>query len=208
MTKPALPEFPAPGERLASSHANADTLTLLTRRRSTTAIALAEPGPSPEQVDQLIGIASRVPDHGKLAPWRFIVFEGSARANFGQVLAKIFAAANPNATPDQIDAEANRFIRAPLVIAVISHVVENHKIPEWEQILSAGAACQNMLIAASAMGFGAQWLTEWYAYDPFVKDALGLRSGERIAGFVYVGSAPDEPVERVRPKPQTGRWKA
>jgi nitroreductase len=208
MNKPALPEFPAPGERLAPSHPNADTLALLTRRRSTTAIALGEPGPSPDEVEQLIGIASRVPDHGKLAPWRFIVFEGEARGSFGQVLAKVFAAANPKATPDQVEAEAGRFERAPLVIAVISNVIENHKIPEWEQILSAGAACQNMLIAASAMGYGAQWLTEWYAYDPFVKDALGLRSGERIAGFVYVGSAPDEPVERARPRAHVGRWKA
>jgi len=208
MNEPVLPEFPAPGERLASSHANADTLTLLARRRSTTAVALAEPGPSPDQVEQLIGIAGRVPDHGKLAPWRFVVFEGEARGSFGQVLAKVFSANNPKATPDQVEAEAGRFNRAPLVIAVISNVIENHKIPEWEQVLSAGAACQNMLIAASAMGFGAQWLTEWYAYDPYVKDALGLRSGERIAGFVYVGTAPDEPVERTRPKPHIGRWKA
>lgn len=208
MNEPALPEFPAPGERLASSHANAETLALLARRRSTTAVALAEPGPSPEQVEQLIGIAGRVPDHGKLAPWRFVVFEGEARGSFGQVLAKVFSASNPKATREQVDAEAGRFERAPLVIAVISHVIENHKIPEWEQVLSAGAACQNMLIAASAMGFGAQWLTEWYAYDPYVKDALGLRSGERIAGFMYVGTAPDEPVERVRPKPHVGRWKA
>lgn len=208
MNEPVLPEFPAPGERLASSHASADTLTLLARRRSTTAVALAEPGPSPEQVEHLIGIASRVPDHGKLAPWRFVVFEGEARASFGQVLAKVWSANNPKATREQVDAEAGRFERAPLVIAVISNVIENHKIPEWEQVLSAGAACQNMLVAASAMGFGAQWLTEWYAYDPYVKDALGLRSGERIAGFVYVGTAPDEPVERVRPKPHVGRWKA
>lgn len=208
MNKPVFPEFPAPGERLAPSHPNADTLALLTRRRSTTAIALGEPGPSPEQVEHLIGIAGRVPDHGKLAPWRFVIFEGEARASFGQLLAKVYAAASPKATREQIDAEADRFNRAPLVIAVISNVIENHKIPEWEQILSAGAACQNLLIAASAMGFGAQWLTEWYAYDPFVKDALGLRSGERIAGFVYVGAAPDEPVERTRPRPHVGRWKA
>lgn len=207
MNEPDFPDFPAPGERLASSHQNADTLALLTRRRSTVAVALQEPGPSPEQVERLIGIASRVPDHGKLAPWRFVVFEGEARANFGQVLAKVFSASNPNATADQIDCEAGRLTRAPLVIAVISKVIENHKIPEWEQVLSAGAACQNMLIAASAMGFGAQWLTEWYAYDPFVKDALGLRSGERIAGFIYIGTAPEQPVERVRPRPHVGRWK-
>ena len=208
MNEQVSPAFPGPGERLAPSHPNAETLTLLTRRRSTTAIALSEPGPSPEQVEQLIGIASRVPDHGKLAPWRFVVFEGDARASFGNILGKVFAAKTADATEEQIRFEAARFERAPLVIAVISTVLEKHKIPEWEQILSAGAACQNMLIAASAMGYGAQWLTEWYAYDPDVKDALGLRSGERIAGFVYVGSASDEPVERVRPRAHVGRWKA
>ncbi|WP_300543187.1 nitroreductase [Maricaulis sp.] len=201
-----LPDFPAPGERLAPSHANADTLTLLTRRRSTVALSLNEPGPSPAQLERLIGIASRVPDHGKLAPWRFIVFEGEARSRFGGILAKVFAAKTSGASEDQIAFEAGRFTRAPLVVAVISTVTENHKIPEWEQVLSAGAACQNMLIAASAMGFGAQWLTEWYAYDADVKDVLGLKSGERVAGFVYVGSAADEPVERVRPKAHVGRW--
>ena len=102
--------------------------------------------------------------------------------------------------------EAGRFERAPLVIAVISSVTENHKIPEWEQILSAGAACQNLLIAASAMGFGAQWLTEWYAFDADVNAELGLGPSERIAGYLYVGSAEDEPVERVRPAARVDHW--
>lgn len=208
MNEQATPQFPGPGERLAPHHANTDTLKLLVRRRSTTAVGLAEPGPSPEQLDKLLGIASRVPDHGKLAPWRFVVFEGAARADFGAILGKVFHAKTPDATPEQVAFESARFTRAPLVIAVISQVTENHKIPEWEQVLSAGAACQNLLIAASAMGFGAQWLTEWYAYDSDVKDALGLRSGERVAGYVYVGSASDHPVERVRPQAHIGRWKA
>ncbi|WP_203292056.1 nitroreductase family protein [Maricaulis parjimensis] len=201
-------DFPAPGERLAPHHANQDTLQLLSRRRSTVALAMSEPGPSQEEVEQLIGIASRVPDHGKLAPWRFVVFQGEARTQFGQVLGKVFKAKNPEATDEQVAFEAGRFERAPLVIAVISSVTENHKIPEWEQILSAGAACQNLLIAASAMGYGAQWLTEWYAFDRDVKSALGLGSGERVAGYLYVGSASDEPVERVRPRPQVSHWQA
>lgn len=207
MNEQASLEFPAPGDRLAPFHASKDTLSLLARRRSSAAIALAEPGPSAHQIETLISIASRVPDHGKLGPWRFVLFEGDARADFGRILGKVFHAKTPDATPEQVEFEAARFTRAPLVIAVISRVIENHKIPEWEQILSAGAACQNLLIAASAMGFGAQWLTEWYAYDPDVKDALGLRSGERVAGFVYIGSAEDEPVERVRPTAHVGRWK-
>jgi nitroreductase len=201
-------EFPAPGERLAPSHASAETLALLTRRRSTPAIGLAAPGPDANQVEHLLGIAARVPDHGKLAPWRFILFEGDARGSFGTILGKVWTVKNPDATKDQSRFEQQRFERAPLVIAVISTVIEHHKIPLWEQELSAGAVCQNLLIAASAMGFGAQWLTEWYAYDPDIKDALGLRSGERIAGYVYVGTATDEVVERPRPRAHVGRWKA
>lgn len=201
-------DFPVPGERLAPSHASAQTLTLLTRRRSTPAIGLSDPGPDANQVEHLLGIAARVPDHGKLAPWRFILFEGEARASFGTILGKVWSVKNPDATPDQIRFEQQRFQRAPLVIAVISTVIEQHKIPLWEQQLSAGAVCQNLLIAASAMGFGAQWLTEWYAYDSDIKDALGLRSGERIAGYVYIGTATEEVMERPRPRPQIGRWKA
>jgi nitroreductase len=208
MNDTALPPFPAPGERLAPCHRSPETLALLTRRRSATAITMAEPGPSPDQVERLLGIAARVPDHGKLTPWRFMLFEGEARSDFGQILGKVFAAATPDAGEAQIAFETNRLNRAPLVIAVISNVLEKHKVPEWEQILSAGAVCQNMLIAASAMGFGAQWLTEWYAYDPQVKDALGLRSGERIAGFIYIGSVTEEPVERARPAAHIDRWDA
>ena len=119
MNEQATPQFPGPGERLAPHHANTDTLKLLVRRRSTTAVGLAEPGPSPEQLDQLLGIASRVPDHGKLAPWRFVVFEGAARADFGAILGKVFHAKTPDATPEQVAFEAARFTRAPLVIAVM-----------------------------------------------------------------------------------------
>jgi len=202
------PAFPTPGERLSASHDSPETLALLTRRRSATAITMAEPGPNPAQVEHLLGVAARVPDHGKLTPWRFIVFEGDARADFGGILGKVFAATNPDATNTQINFEVNRLTRAPLVVAVISRVLEKHKVPEWEQILSAGAVCQNLLIAASAMGFGAQWLTEWYAFDPQIKDTLGLRSGERIAGFIYVGSVSEEPVERARPPAQIDHWQS
>lgn len=200
-------DFPAPGDRLAPAHPSAETLALLKRRRSTPAIGLSEPGPSAQEVEDLIAIAARVPDHGKLAPWRFVIFEGEARTSFGAILSKIFAARNPEASADQIEFERARFERAPLVIAVISSVLEKHPIPVWEQEMSAGAACQNMLIGASAMGYGAQWLTEWYAFDPDVKDMMGLRSGERIAGFIYIGTAKDHPVERKRPQPHIGRWK-
>ncbi|WP_417310376.1 nitroreductase [Devosia sp.] len=169
---------------------------------------MSSPGPDAHQVEHLLGIAARVPDHGKLAPWRFILFEGEARSSFGTIMSKVWAVKNPGATADQISFEQQRLERAPLVIAVISTVTEDHKVPVWEQELSAGAVCQNLLIAASAMGFGAQWLTEWYAFDPDIKDALGLRSGERIAGYIYIGTATEEVVERPRPRAHVGRWKA
>jgi nitroreductase len=205
-TPESTPDFPEQGERLSPHHQSGDALALLARRRSTAAINLNEPGPSPEELDCLLRIAARVPDHGKLAPWRFLLFQGDERAHFGEVLAKIWASEN-EADDARLALESQRFLRAPLVIAVVSRVLENHKIPEWEQILSAGAACQNLLIAAQAMGYGSQWLTEWYAYHPQVKDTLGLRSGERIAGFIYVGSTDDQPVERVRPDAEIGIWR-
>ena len=207
MAESYSPEFPQPGERLMAARTSPDTLDLLSRRRSTAAAALGGAGPDDGQLKALLAIAARVPDHGKMTPWRFVIFQDEARERYGAILSKIFAAKTPEATEEHINAEAARFTRAPLVIAVISQVLEKHKIPEWEQILSAGAVCQNLLIAANAMGFGAQWLTEWYAYDPDARDALGLRSGERVAGFVYIGTAHEDPVERVRPHPHIGVWK-
>lgn len=197
---------PEPGERLPGAGASLDRLSLLARRRSTAAVALAEPGPSADEIETLLRIAQRVPDHGKLAPWRFIIFQGPARENFGHILAKVASLANPSIDEAQIETERNRLTRAPLVIAVISTVIENHKIPEWEQILSAGAVCQTMLLAANAMGYGGQWLTEWYAYHPNVRDTMGLRSGERIAGFLHFGTASEDPVERLRPKSAVEYW--
>lgn len=176
-----------------------DALDLLLSRRSGSAKAMTGPGPSPEQRDAILTAAARAPDHGKLFPWRFIVFEGEARHRMGNLLAEALAETEPNAGADRLDMERARFLRAPLVIAVVSHVREAIKIPEWEQILSAGAVCQLMLIAAHASGFVGNWLTEWYAFHAGVKEKLGLKPGERIAGFVYIGH-PAEPLEeRVRP---------
>ncbi|MGX6647196.1 nitroreductase family protein [Maricaulaceae bacterium MS644] len=200
------PTFPEPGQTLAPAHPSQETLELLARRRSTTAKAMTGPGPSPDQLETLLQIAARTPDHGKLFPWRFVVFEGEARARFGEVLEARLREIEPDGPAERYALERGRFERAPVVIAVISDAMENHKIPEWEQILSAGAVCQNMLIAASAMGFAAQWLTEWYAYDKVAKKALGLDPGERVAGFIYVGSATEDPTERPRKAPRVSRW--
>lgn len=179
------------------------TLDLLLSRRSGSAKMMKGPGPSDDQIETLIRCASRVPDHGKLAPWRFIVFKGDAREKFGELLVRALKEVEPNADEDRIAQERRRFLRAPVIIGVVSHVREGIAIPEWEQTLSAGASCQTLCIAAHAMGFTPNWLTEWYAYQPTVQLALGLKPGERIAGFVYLGH-PQEPLAD-RPRPELSK---
>lgn len=174
-------------------------MTMLLTRRSVVANNLGEPGPSAQQLRQILTAGARAPDHKKLCPWRFILFEGEARAAFGDVLARACARAEPDAGPTRLETEANRFMRAPVVIAVISRIIDKPGVPEWEQILSAGAVCQNLLHAANALGFSAQWITEWYAFDARVCAALGLEDSERVAGFVYIGTASEAPGERDRP---------
>ncbi len=177
-----------------------DALELLKNRRSVKPMELASPGPTASEIDTLLKIASRVPDHGKLAPWRFILFEGDARSTAGEAIASAFRADRPDATPDQIDFERKRLARAPLVIAVVSRAGPHVKIPEWEQQLSAGASAMSLVIAAHAMGYAASWITEWYAYDRRVLDALGVGANERIAGFVHIGRPVKLPEDRDRPK--------
>ena len=175
-----------------------DAMALLLSRRSGSAKAMDKPGPSKKQLEQILEAGARAPDHGKLFPWRFIVFEGDGRKRAGDILA---AAAKADGERDkQIEEERARFLRAPVVIAVISAAREQHKIPVWEQELSAGAVCQNILIAAHAMGFVGNWLTEWYAYHPKVKEKIGLKPGERIAGFIYIGTSTVDLEERPRPE--------
>ena len=177
-----------------------ETLELLMLRRSLTVKDMVHPGPSEEQLKQILEIGSRVPDHKKQVPWRFLTFEKSTRGKFGKILRTIFAKNNPKTNEKILDFEENRFLRAPLVIAVISTAdKDNPKVPEWEQILTAGAVCQNILIASNAMGYASQWLTEWYAYDKVVLKELNLNPNERIAGFIYIGTASKQPKERGRP---------
>jgi nitroreductase len=176
-----------------------DCLSLLQRRRSVAANLLAEPGPSSREIEALLTVASRVPDHGRLAPWRFLVIAGEARHRIGEVIAAAFQADQPGADAETMARERNRLARAPVVIGVVSRARPHVKIPEWEQVLSAGAACMNLLTAATAMGFGATWITEWYAFDRRVLDALGLEPEERIAGFVHIGTARETPADRARP---------
>ena len=175
------------------------TLDLLLSRRSGSAKRMKGPGPSDAQIRTLIQAATRVPDHGKLTPWRFLIFKDTARERFGEILVHALKQTEPDASDERIAQERVRFLRAPVIIGVVSRVREGIAIPEWEQILSSGAACQTLCVAAHAMGFVANWITEWCAYDPIVKKALGLEKGERIAGFIYVGH-PAEPLED-RPRP-------
>ena len=159
-----------------------------------------EPGPSERELAIILRTAARVPDHRKLAPWRFIVIRGHARARLGKGLRDTYEAEHPGLPEDRYRFEADRLLRAPVVIAVVSSPVACAKgTPRWEQELSAGAVCMKMLLAAQARGYGAQWLTEWFAYDAAFADALGLQDGERVAGFIYMGTVEVASQERPRP---------
>lgn len=182
----------------ALNHPAPGAIDLLLTRRSGSAKAMTGPGPDADELRTILTAAARVPDHGKLFPWRFILFEGEARARFGEVLAECLPA--EEATPERLAMERARFLRAPVIVGVISRVREGIPIPMWEQELSAGAVCQTTLIAATALGYVANWLTEWPAFNAKVAQHLGLQSGERIAGFVYIGKSAQPLEERVRPE--------
>ncbi|MEM1396134.1 MAG: nitroreductase [Pseudomonadota bacterium] len=194
---------PELGEDVAPFHKSDDTIALLSRRRSTAANFLGGPGPNAEELQAILEIGARVPDHRRVAPFRFLTFQGDERRKAGDVLADAFRAANPEADAAQIDNERRRFERAPCIVALISTVDLVHRTPEWEQVLTVGAVGQNLLVASSAFGFAAQWLTEWYSYDDKVSAAFGLHSDdkrlERVAGYFYIGTAAQPPKERGRP---------
>ena len=176
-----------------------ETIALLATRRSSRVIDLVAPAPSAEELDTILTIGARVPDHGKLAPWRFIVLEGDGRARAGEKLAEALAASDPGIAEKRLEDERARFLRAPLVVAVVSRAAPHVKIPEYEQLLSAAAACQNILIACAALGYGATWLTEWTTYDANARAALGLDEFERFVGFIYIGTATQKLEDRPRP---------
>lgn len=194
-----FPPRPPVGKQLLLSRPSAPARDLIALRRSAGSRMLTTPGPSQDEVTELLSVAARVPDHRKLEPWRFIVFEGEARARFGQTIETVFAAANPDATPAQRAEESARFLRAPVVIAVISSPHTQHKTPVWEQELSTGALCYNLLLAANAAGWAGVWLTEWLASDRSITSALNVGKDERIAGFIYLGTGKSTSPERPRP---------
>ncbi len=176
-----------------------DAIDLLKTRRSVKPREMSGPGPSPAELETILTIGARVPDHGKLAPWRFIVFEGDARVRAGEVIAKVFARKNPNAAATEIDVEKRRLTDAPLVIGVVSFTRPHPKVPPWEQELSAGASAMNIVTAATALGYGACWLTGWFAFDREVLEGLGLKPDEKLAGLIHVGTASKTSEDRPRP---------
>jgi len=176
-----------------------DAIELLKTRRSVKPREMTGPGPSPAELETILTIGARVPDHGKLAPWRFIVFEGDARERAGEVIAKVFARKNPGAPAADIEVEKRRLTDAPLVVGVVSFTRPHPKVPAFEQELSAGASAMNIVTAATALGYGAAWLTGWFAFDRDVLDGLGLKADEKLAGFIHIGK-PTRPNED-RPRP-------
>lgn len=178
-----------------NNHPNVTDFML--NRRSILIKNMTEPGPSADELETILTIATRVPDHRKLEPWRLVVLQGESRRQFGETLAQVKA--EKEAMQDiQVDIEKQCFLRAPLVIVVIASPIE-HKTPIEEQVLSAGAVCQNINIAAGSLGYASQWVTGWSCLDKDVHDAIGLNEKEFIAGYLYIGSCDEKPTDRQRP---------
>lgn len=187
---PPAPQFGAPLDLDPAP----EVLAFLSRRRSTSAVTLGAPAPSAGELETLLRLATRVPDHGKLSPWRFVVLEGDGKARFAAKLeALALARGDPTAA-----AKLAKLKMPPLAVAVIS-APKAAAIPEWEQRLSAGAVCTTLLYAALAMGYGANWITDWYAYDPDATAILGLAGDEKLAAFMLLGTPREPPLERERP---------
>jgi nitroreductase len=196
---PTPPEFGAP---LPIKPAP-EVLAFLALRRSASALTLSEPAPSADQLSELVRLAARVPDHGKLTPWRFVVLEGPGKAAFAAGLERLAEERGDAAAA----AKLGKLKTPPLCVAVISSP-KPAAIPEWEQLMSAGAVCTTLTYAALAMGFGANWITDWYAYDADARALLGLQPQEKVAGYVLIGTPREPPLERERPDAAalTSRW--
>lgn len=197
MTK-LFPDPPPAGSPLLAARPANEVRSFLALRKSANKIFLGEPGPTADELQQLLSIAVRVPDHRKMAPWRFVTFQGEARREFGKALAHIAGSKDGAEERDVVEA-AGLPLRAPTVVAVISAPVDDGRTPVWEQELSAGALCYNLLLAANSCGWGGVWLSEWITFNKDVDALLALKENERLAGFIYIGTASAQPQERVRP---------
>jgi nitroreductase len=184
-------------------------IVFLTTRRSVSARFLGPPGPDDDQLRQILTAALRVPDHGKLAPWRFVLLEGERRREAGEGLLAIRQGRGDVLSDEERNAEIGRFTSAPIAIGIVSRAAPHPKIPEWEQQLSAGAVCMNLLNGVHALGFAAQLLTDWLVYDAGARRFLGLEDWERLCGFIHVGTPKIAPTERPRPEPDAvlTRWR-
>ena len=174
------------------------SLEFLNQRLSVPSRQLGEPGPDTHQIDALLRAAIRVPDHGRLAPWRLRLIRGEARAAFGQRLVQIHAEIDPDVSEKALTKDRERYLAAPLIVAVAAHVISGHKVPEQEQVLSAGCVAYNLLLGAQALGFAAQWWTGWAAYEPQVSELLRFSANERIIGFVHIGTPIEAAAEHPR----------
>ncbi len=168
-------------------------------RRSSPAKAMTLPGPDAAQMRKILEIGARAPDHGKLTPWRFVAYAPAACERINKAVLTRALHLNPMLGDAEREIERTRFTRAPAVVGVFSRASEHPKIPVWEQELSAGAVCMNILIAANALGFDAQWITEWVAYDSALRQPLGIEDGEKVAGFIHIGTRTMPKTERDRP---------
>lgn len=192
---------PLNAQPVAPADTGNPVLDLLLTRRSTVAKDQAGPGPSDSDLDLILQAAIRVPDHGKLTPWRIQVLRSEGQAALGALWGALFAADHPEATEKQIAFERDRPSRTPILLAVTAKLAPHAKIPQWEMILSGGAVCQNILIAAEALGHAAQWLSEWPSYREEVVAHLGHDPAtDKILGFIHLGSKQTAPWERARPE--------
>lgn len=179
---------------------NDAALQFLRNRRSVPAAQLQVPGPTPHELREIIATAIRVPDHGKLTPWRLVAFTGDAGARYGEALAALHVRVDPGVPAAKVAKDRDRFAHSPVVLAVVARIDDHHpKIPAQEQLLSAGCVAFNLLLATQAAGFAAQWLTGWSCYDREAAKLLGLADNERAIAYIHIGSRGDEPPERNRP---------
>ena len=174
-------------------------LAFLKSRKSASVKTMSGPGPSEDQTIEILEVAVRVPDHGKLSPWRFVLIEGEGRARVGEGFAQVWAKNNPPHGLESLDFQRGLFMRAPVVLVIVSTAATHGKIPIWEQQMSAAAVCYNAVLAATALGFDVQWQSDWVAYDANAKAVMGVQQNEQVAGIIYIGTSTVPLEDRPRP---------
>ena len=181
-----------------------NVINFLKTRRSVTAKNMSSGFVSDDDLSDILSCGIRVPDHGALNPWKIVVIKKDKLKTIDEeVILPEYKKENPNSSEQSLEIESKRLQRASVILAVLSTPVEHPKIPNWEMILSSGAVCMNLLSCAQSLGYAAQWLTEWYAYNNKMLEYLGGRKDiDKISGFIYLGHKVEEPNERRRPDPK------